>query len=191
MPEPGRWARIRARPGTGAILFEPHFPGWRNGRAAPIFCEKARKTMTQVHERERQLHREVAETVQDRLPEVDVLAVELMGPERLCVYIDHPQGVDHALCGSVTEALRGYLDRYSLEVSSPGFERPLRTRDHFAEAVGRTVSVRTNIEVSGRKRFRGKVVEAGEEAATIAVGNETFGVPYDAIVRGNLIEERR
>ena len=147
--------------------------------------------MTQVHERERQLHREVAETVQERLPDVDVLAVELAGPERLCVYIDHPQGVDHALCERVTNALRSYLDRYSLEVSSPGFERPLRTRAHFADAVGRTVAVRTEVEVEGRKRFRGEVVEAGEDAATIAVGNDRFGVPYDAIVRGNLIEERR
>ena len=147
--------------------------------------------MTLVHEQERQLHRDVADTVQDRLPDVDVLAVELMGPERLCVYIDHPNGVDHALCESVTKTLRGYLDRYSLEVSSPGFERPLRTRDHFEDAVGRTVTVRTAVEVSGRKRFRGEVVEAGEEAATIEVGDERFGVPYDAIVRGNLIEERR
>jgi ribosome maturation factor RimP len=147
--------------------------------------------MTQVHQRERELHREVAETVQDRLPDVDVLAVELSGPERLCVYIDHPNGVDHALCENVTNTLRNYLDRYSLEVSSPGFERPLRTRDHFAGALGRTVSVRTDVEVSGRKRFRGEVVEAGEDEATIEVGDEQFVVPYDAIVRGNLIEERR
>ena len=147
--------------------------------------------MTQVHERERQLHREVAETVQDRLPDVDVLAVELSGPERLCVYIEHPNGVDHALCENVTNALRSYLDRYSLEVSSPGFERPLRTRDHFTDALGREVSVRTNVEVSGRKRFRGEVVEAGEDEATIEVGDERFEVPYDEIVRGNLIEERR
>jgi ribosome maturation factor RimP len=147
--------------------------------------------MTQVHERERQLHREVAETVQERLPDVDVLAVELSGPERLCVYIDHENGVDHALCERVTNALRGYLERYSLEVSSPGLERPLRTQAHFAGAVGRTVTVRTDVEVEGRRRFRGEVVEAGEAEATIAVGNERFGVPYDAIVRGNLIEERR
>jgi len=147
--------------------------------------------MTQVHERERQLHREVAETVQDRLPDVDVLAVELSGPERLRVYIDHPSGVDHALCESVTNALRSYLDRYSLEVSSPGFERPLRTRDHFADAVGRSVSVRTDAEVSGRRRFRGEVVEAGPDEATIEVGDERFEVPYEAIVRGNLIEEGR
>jgi ribosome maturation factor RimP len=51
--------------------------------------------------------------------------------------------------------------------------------------------VRTAIEVSGRKRFRGAVVEAGKDQATIEVGDERFGVPYDAIVRGNLIEERR
>jgi ribosome maturation factor RimP len=147
--------------------------------------------MTQVHEKERQLHREVADAVQGRLADVDMLAVELMGPERLCVYIDHPNGVDHALCENVTNALRSYLDRYTLEVSSPGFERPLRTREHFADAVGRTVSVRTDVEVSGRRRFRGEVVEAGDDAATIEVGDERFGVPYDAIVRGNLIEERR
>jgi len=147
--------------------------------------------MTQIHERERQLHREVAETVQDRLPDVDVLAVEMSGPERICVYIDHPNGVDHALCENVTDALRSYLDRYSLEVSSPGFERPLRTREHFADAVGRSVSVRTDVEVYGRKRFRGQVVEAGEDEATIEIGDERFDVPYDAIVRGNLTEEAR
>jgi ribosome maturation factor RimP len=147
--------------------------------------------MTQVHERERELHHEVAETVQGRLPDVDVLAVELAGPERLCVYIDHPSGVDHALCEQVTNALRSYLDRYSLEVSSPGFERPLRTRDHFAGAVGRAVAVRTATEVAGRRRFRGEIVEAREDEAIIEVGRERFGVPYDAIVRGNLIEERR
>ncbi|HEY7003760.1 MAG TPA: hypothetical protein VH281_05720 [Gaiellaceae bacterium] len=133
----------------------------------------------------------MADTVQKRLPGVDVLAVELLGPERLCIYIDHPKGVDHALCGRVTDTLRGYLDRYSLEVSSPGLERPLRTREHFAAVVGRTVSVRTDVEFDGRKRFRGEVVEAGENQATINVGNERLGVPYDAIVRGNLIEERR
>jgi ribosome maturation factor RimP len=147
--------------------------------------------MTQVHDKERELHREVAETVQDRLPDVDVLAVELAGPERVCVYIDHPKGVDHALCESVTNALRGYLDRYSLEVSSPGFERPLRTRAHFTGAIGRQVAVRTHVEIGGRKRFRGEVVAASEREATIAVGTERFEVPYDAIVRGNLIEERR
>jgi ribosome maturation factor RimP len=50
--------------------------------------------------------------------------------------------------------------------------------------------VRTATDVAGRRRFRGEVVAAGEREARIAVGEEEFGVPYDAIVRGNLIEER-
>jgi ribosome maturation factor RimP len=147
--------------------------------------------MTQVHDKERQLHREVAETVQTRIPDVEVLAVELGGPEHLTVYVDHPAGVDHALCERVTNELRSYLDRYRVDVSSPGFERPLRTRAHFAGAVGRRVAVRTDVELDGRRRFRGEVVEAGEQEATLAVGDERVAIPYDAIVRGNLIEEGR
>jgi ribosome maturation factor RimP len=147
--------------------------------------------MAQVHEQEKELQREVAEAVQDRLPDVEVLAVEMTGPERMTVYIDHPEGVDHALCERVTGVLRGYLDRFTLNVSSPGLERPLRTRAHFADAVGRRVSVRTSVDVGGRKRFRGEVVDASERETTIAVGEDRVAVPYEVIVRGNLIEEGR
>jgi ribosome maturation factor RimP len=147
--------------------------------------------MAQVHDQEKELQREVAETVQDRLPDVEVLAVEMTGPERMTVYIDHPDGVDHALCERVTGVLRGYLDRFTLNVSSPGLERPLRTQAHFADAVGRRVNVRTSIDVGGRKRFRGEVVDASERETTIAVGEDQIAVPYDVIVRGNLIEEGR
>jgi ribosome maturation factor RimP len=147
--------------------------------------------MTQVHERERQLHREVAETVESRIPDVEVLAVELGGPEHITVYVDHPAGVDHALCERVTNELRSYLETYRVDVSSPGVERPLRTREHFADALGRRVAVRTDMELAGRKRFRGEVVDAGEEGATISVSGERLEIPYDAIVRGNLIEEGR
>jgi ribosome maturation factor RimP len=145
--------------------------------------------LTQVHEKERQLHREVAETVEASIPEVEVLAVELGGPEHITVYVDHPAGVDHALCERVTSELRSFLDRYRVDVSSPGFERPLRTRAHFERAVGQRVAVRTGVEVGGRKRFRGEVVDAGESEATIAIGEERVEIPYEAIVRGNLIEE--
>jgi len=50
--------------------------------------------------------------VESGLPGVEVLAVELLSPARFCVYVDHPAGVDHALCERVTNVLRGYLDRY-------------------------------------------------------------------------------
>jgi ribosome maturation factor RimP len=144
-----------------------------------------------IHTTERSLQREIEQTVEQGLPGVEVLAVELAGPERFCVYVDHPSGVDHALCERVTDLLRGYLDRYTVDVSSPGFERPLRTQSHFADAVGRRVSVRTSVDVAGRKRFRGEVVGASERETTIAVGDDRIAVPYDVIVRGNLIEEGR
>jgi ribosome maturation factor RimP len=143
----------------------------------------------QVYEKERQLQREVATTVEGRLPDVEVLAAELSGPERLTVYIDHPAGVDHALCEQVTDVLRSYLDRYTLDVSSPGLERPLRTPAHFEGVVGRRAAVRTSQEVAGRKRFRGEVVAADEREVTLATGDEQVRIPYGAIARGNLIDE--
>jgi ribosome maturation factor RimP len=143
----------------------------------------------QVYEKERELHRDVAATVEDRLPGVEVLAVELAGPERLVVYVDHPDGVDHALCERVTDTLRDYLNNYTLDVSSPGFERPLRTPQHFAGVVGRRAAIRTSREVSGRKRFRGEVVGAGDREVTIAAGDQQVEIPYEAIARGNLIDE--
>jgi len=82
--------------------------------------------MTQVHEKERQLHREVAETVESRIPEVEVLAVELGGPEHITVYVDHPAGVDHALCERVTNLLRDYLDRYTIVQ----FDKDIRVTGH-------------------------------------------------------------
>jgi ribosome maturation factor RimP len=147
--------------------------------------------MTQVHDKERQLHREVAETVEARIPQIEVLAVELGGPEHITVFVDHPQGVDHALCERVTTELRSYLEHYRVDVSSPGFERPLRTRQHFESARGRRVALRTDAEISGRRRFRGEVVDAGKREVTVAVGDEQVQVPYESIVRGNLIEEGR
>jgi ribosome maturation factor RimP len=147
--------------------------------------------MTRVYDKERELQREVAEKVASRAPDVEVLAVELSGPERFCVYIDHPAGVDHALCERVTELLRGYLDRYTVDVSSPGIERPLRTRTHFEDAVGRRVAVRTGVELDGRRRFRGEVVGAGEEALTLGLEGSAVEIPYELVVRANLIDEGR
>ena len=146
---------------------------------------------TNVYEMERTLAREVVQRVEGALPGVEVLAVELSGPERFCVYVDHSGGVDHALCERVTDVLRDYLRTFSVDVSSPGVERPLRTREHFAHVVGRRVSLRTSSEVAGRKRFRGEVTGARERAVTIAVDGAEVDVPYEEIVRGNLIDEAR
>lgn len=146
--------------------------------------------MAQVHDKERQLTREVAQTVEQSLPGVEVLAVELSGRERFTVYIDHPTGVDHALCERVTSLLRGYLDRYTVDVSSPGIERPLRTPAHFRNAVGRKVAIRTEQDIDGRKKFRGTVADAEQNVVALEVADhQRVTIPYDAIVRGNLVDE--
>jgi ribosome maturation factor RimP len=150
------------------------------GAARPFFM-----TMADAHERERTLQREITQTVEETLPSVEVLAVELSGPERFTVFVDHPQGVDHALCARVTDVLRSYLQRYTVDVSSPGLERPLRKPAHFRNVVGRRVALRT----PERKRFRGEVVAAGDRAVTVRAGEGEVEIPYDDIIRGNLIDE--
>ena len=140
-------------------------------------------------QKERQLQRDVARLVEAAVPGVEVLALELTGKERFCVFVDHAQGVDHALCVRVTETLRDYLDEYSVEVSSPGFERPLRTKEHFERAVGQAVRVKTETG-----RARGEVVSAGEKTVQIQNGNGSKEHPpveisYDEIVRANVIDE--
>lgn len=147
--------------------------------------------MSTTYARERTLQEEIAPAVEQRVPGVEVLAVELLSPSRFCVYVDHPSGVDHALCERVTFALDDYRRDYTIDVSSPGPERPLRRRRHFAAVVGRGVTLRTTVEIDGRKRFRGVVQEAGESAVTLDVADVgVVRVPYEAIVRGNLIDER-
>ena len=147
--------------------------------------------MASVYEQERALYREVAREVEHGLPGVEVLALEFLSPARFCVYVDHPGGVDHALCERVTALLRGYLDRYTVDVSSPGLERPLRKPAHFRNVVGRKVALRTGEEIGGRKRFRGELVAVGERTLRLATAEqaEPVDIPYEAIVRGNLIDE--
>jgi ribosome maturation factor RimP len=137
--------------------------------------------------RERSLQDEIAPAVESRVPGVEVLAVELPAQSRIRVYIDHPDGVDHALCERVSRALDSYRDEYALEVSSPGPDRPLRKREHFVVAEGARISVR----VEGRKnRRRGLLLEAGDDAITLDAGDAgELRIPYETIVRANLIDE--
>ena len=140
---------------------------------------------TGQHEKEKQLYREISRTVTTAIPGVEVLALEITGRERFCVYVDQPGGVDHALCERVSGSLRPYSDRYAIEVSSPGPEPPLRTREHFRAAVGHKVRVKTSDQ-----KLRGEVVAAGERSFQLSNGTgEPVDIPYDAIVRANLIDE--
>ena len=129
--------------------------------------------MADVYNKEKTLLREITPKVENAIPGIEVLALELSGPERFTVYIDHPQRVDHALCGRVTDVLRDYLQQYTIDVSSPGLERPLRTAT----------------DIDGRKRFKGEVVDASPTRIRVSTDGNEYEIPYDSIVRGNLIEE--
>ncbi len=130
--------------------------------------------------------------IEDRLataePEVEVLAVEQIAAERLRLVIDRPGGVDLALCERVTHHLRELLVDWGLEVSSPGPQRPLTKPDHFRRFVGRLARVKTQRPLDGHRSFTGELIDAGEEAVTIAAGPGLVRVPYEAIAKGNLVE---
>ena len=137
--------------------------------------------MADVYDKERTLLREITPKIEGAIPGVEVLALELSGPERFTVYIDHPRRVDHALCP--------YLQQYTVEVSSPGVERPLRTPAHFQRVVGRKAALRTADEIGGRRKFKGEVVDADTQGVRLSTDGTEHAIPYDAIVRANLIEE--
>lgn len=131
-------------------------------------------------------------------PEVEVLLAEVVGGRCLRVFIDHPQGVDLALCERVTLLLNDLRERYSLEVSSPGRERPLTKPAHFRRFVGRRARVRTRhprpaAGAASQERtvrsFTGELVGASEDEVTIAAEGGMIAIPYSEIRRSNLIEE--
>jgi ribosome maturation factor RimP len=124
-------------------------------------------------------------------PDVEVLACEKVGSERLRLFIDHPDGVSLDLCERVTHHLRELLLDYSLEVSSPGPERPLTKPDHFRRFLGRRARVRLREPRDGHKSFTGELVGASDDEVTVAAGDGIVSIPYSDINRSNLLEGER
>jgi ribosome maturation factor RimP len=122
-------------------------------------------------------------------PQVEVLLVEVVGGETLRVFIDHPDGVSLDLCERVTHHLVELRERYALEVSSPGIERPLTKPAHFRRFLGRRARVRTRERRDGHKSFTGELVGASDEEVTIAAATGVVAIPYADIHRSNLVEE--
>lgn len=142
-----------------------------------------------TYTKERTLEREIRPTVESGLAGVEVLAVELLSPSRFCVFVDHPEGVDHDLCARVTHLLDRFRETYTIDVSSPGPDRPLRTAAHFRQAIGSAVQLKTSGTIGGKTRFRGTVVAADDTGVTVENKDGTLTIPYDQVVRGNLIDE--
>jgi ribosome maturation factor RimP len=122
-------------------------------------------------------------------PQVEVLLAEVVGGDTLRLFIDHPDGVSLDLCERVTQSLNDVRERYALEVSSPGIERPLTKPAHFRRFLGRRARVRTREQVGGHKSFTGELVGASDEEVTIAAATGVVAIPYADIHRSNLVEE--
>lgn len=121
-------------------------------------------------------------------PEVEVLLAEIVGGRQLRVFIDHPQGVTLQLCERVSTCLNDLRERYSLEVSSPGSERPLTKPAHFRRFIGWRARVRTRHR-RPRVNFTGELVGASEEEVTIAAADGVVTIPYTEIRRSSLVED--
>src|SRR5579875_2894649 len=120
-------------------------------------------------------------------PEVEVLLAEVVSGELLRLYIDHPEGVTLGLCERVSTQLADYRDRYGLEVSSPGTDRPLTKPQHFARFLGRRARVRLREAREGHRSVTGELVGATQEEVTIAAGGGIVSIPYGQIARSNLV----
>jgi ribosome maturation factor RimP len=116
------------------------------------------------------------------------------GRRILRVTIDRTGGLDLDTIAEVSERVSRRLDvegfdpgPYSLEVSSPGVERPLRRPDDFVRRVGERVKVRTTEPVEGSRVHTGTLVAAGEEAVTIATGSGERTVGYGDIASARTV----
>ena len=119
-------------------------------------------------------------------PEVEVLLAEVRG-DLVRLFIDHPQGVTLELCERVTNQLPDIREEYALEVSSPGVERPLTKPEHFRRYVGRKAKVRTRDRHEGRKSFTGELLNATDDAVTVAAATGVVSIAYADIHRSNLV----
>ena len=120
-------------------------------------------------------------------PDVEVLLAEVVGGRLVRLFIDHPQGVSLELCERVTKLLPELRERYALEVSSPGPQRPLSKPDHFRRFVGRRARVRTRGPLDGHTSFTGELVGATDDIVTVAADTGVVSIAYDDIHRSNLL----
>jgi ribosome maturation factor RimP len=120
-------------------------------------------------------------------PGVEVLLAEVVGGGLVRLFIDHPDGVSLDLCERVSNHLTSVRERYALEVSSPGAQRPLTKPEHFRRFVGRRARVRTRGDHDGHRSFTGELLGASDDAVTVAADTGVVSILYADIHRSNLL----
>jgi ribosome maturation factor RimP len=133
------------------------------------------------------LQTEIEQMLHDRSPDVEVVLAEQPAPGLVRVVIDHPGGVDLELCERVSRDLAPLRERYALEVSSPGVERPLVRPDHYRRVVGSRVDVRTVEPIEGRRHFAARLADADDAGIDLVEDGRRVRIAYADIRRGRLV----
>ncbi|MCS6902726.1 MAG: ribosome maturation factor RimP [Candidatus Bipolaricaulota bacterium] len=125
------------------------------------------------------------------------LELRAAGPRwQVLVYIDHPRGISVEDCARVSRALEGPLDQitdhsYEIEVSSPGIDRPLYTREHYASALGKPVELHLRIPHQGQHSFTGRLKNVDAQALTLQdERGQLLRIPWEGVSRGRVIASR-
>ena len=128
--------------------------------------------------------------------QIDIVSVECTGAKKaptIRVYIDSENGVSFDELSSsqvwineVMDEIDPFPGAYTLEVSSPGIDRPLRTPAHFKRFVGSTVVVQTTSPFEGRSKWTGTLVNASEDAVKLETDDLTTEIAYDMMKRAHL-----
>ena len=105
------------------------------------------------------------------------------------VMVDRDGGVDLDLCARATRHLRDLLRDYTVEVSSPGPERPLTKLEHYRRFMGRRVRVRTREAIDGRSDFKGELIGVDDRGVALAGEWGTVTIPHERIRRSNLVAQ--
>jgi len=129
----------------------------------------------------------------------EFLGVEYIGQGKhtvLRLYIDHENGINVDDCAAVSHQASGILEvedpissQYTLEVSSPGMDRPLFTMAHFEKYVGSEVQMRCHVGVNGRRKFKGKLISAADERLVVEVDNEQYELDFLDVDKANVVPE--
>ncbi|MCY1263251.1 Ribosome maturation factor RimP [compost metagenome] len=135
-------------------------------------------------------------------PVVEALGYECWGLEfisqgrhsLLRVYIDRPEGILIDDCETVSRQVSGVLDvedpitgEYTLEVSSPGMDRPLFTLEQFARYVGEQVKIRLRTPYERRRNFQGILRGVEEQDVVVLVDDHEYLLPIESIDKANII----
>ncbi|SFR01697.1 ribosome maturation factor RimP [Desulfoscipio geothermicus] len=127
---------------------------------------------------------------------VDIEYVKEGGRWFLRVFIDKPGGVGLEDCQRVSESIDPLLDAtdpiphsYTLEVSSPGLNRPLKKLADFERFTGEKISLTTYVPVENRRKFKGKLIAASNHAVTLDVDGNSVVIPMEQVAFARLAAE--